>query len=221
VLKKLLFYIQGANMKLYFSPGACCMSCHIALEETKIPFELAYVGKGADEATRKAFLQANPAGAVPALELNDKRILTQNIAILEYIADQKPAAGLIAEAGTVERAEIMMWTSLIAADLHKSFAPLFGLAKISSNPEAQADIKKWCFASIDKYLSIIDGHLQDKTYLAAERFTIADCYLFTVYQWAPKVSLPTEKYAALNRYADRIAERPSVVAVHKREVSHS
>jgi glutathione S-transferase len=208
-------------MKLYFSPGACCMSCHIALEETKIPFALAYVGRDADENVKKDFLHANPLGAVPALELNDKRVLTQNIAILEYVADQKPEAGLIAKAGTYERAEIMKWLSLIAADLHKAFAPLFGLSNISKNSEVQADIKKWCFANIDKYLTIIDHHLQDKEYLVAEKFSIADCYLFTVYQWSGAISFPTEKYSALNRYSAQIAKRPSVVAVHERETSHS
>lgn len=204
-------------MKLYFSPKACCMSCHIALEETKLPFELVYVGRNADEATKKAFLLVNPLGAVPALELNDKRILTQNIAILEYIADQKPELGLLAKAGTVERAEVMMWLSLIASDLHKSFGPIFNLAKITSNAEAQADIKRWSFANIDKYLSVIEEHLQHKSYLALERFTIADCYFYTVYQWTSAVSFPTEKFPAINRYSAMIAKRPSVMAVHERE----
>ena len=208
-------------MKLYFSPGACCMSCHIALEEAKIPFELVYVGQHADEAVRKNFLNVNPLGAVPALELDNKKILTQNIAILEYIADQKPEAGLIEKAGTFERAEIMLWLSLVATDLHKAFAPLFGMSRISSNPEVQADIKKWCFASIDKYLSLINQHLQDKQYLACERFTIADCYLFTVYQWAGAVALPTEKYTAINRYTAAISKRPSVMAVHERETANT
>jgi glutathione S-transferase len=206
-------------MKLYFSPGACCMSCHIALEETKTPFELVYVGRNASDAVKKLFLNINPLGAVPALELDDKKILTQNIAILEYIADQNPEAGLIERAGSLERADIMMWLSLIAADLHKAFAPLFGLAKITSNAEGQADIKKWCFANIDKYLSIIDAHLQNRKYLACERFTIADCYLFTAYQWTSAVSFPTEKYTAINRYAAVISKRPSVVAVHEREMN--
>lgn len=204
-------------MKLYFSPGACCMSCHIALQEAKIPFELVYVGRHADEAVKKAYLQINPLGAVPALELNDKTILTQNIAILEYIADQKPETGLIAKAGTIERAEIMKWLSLVASDLHKSFLPLFVLSRISQHAVAQEDIKKWSFANIDKYLSLIDKHLQDKTYLAGEKFTIADCYLFTVYSWTSHISFPTDKYTALNRYSKTIASRPSVIAVHERE----
>lgn len=72
-------------MKLFFSPGACCMSCHIALEEAKLPFELIYVGKNASEEIRKNFLKINPLGAVPAFQLDNGKILTQNIAILEYM----------------------------------------------------------------------------------------------------------------------------------------
>lgn len=207
-------------MKLYFFPGACCMSCHMALEETQIPFELVYVGKNADEKTKKEFLKINPLGAVPALALQDGRVLTQNIAILEYIADQKPEANLLGKPGSFERAEIMRWLSLVAADLHKSFAPLFRMNTISSNPEAQKDIKDWSFKNIDKYLSMIESHLQDKNYLVGERFTVADMYLFTVYQWAEAIAFPTQKFTALNRYVKRIAERPTVMAVHNREAGY-
>jgi glutathione S-transferase len=197
------------------------MSCHIALEETKLPFELVYVGQKADEATKKAFRAINPLGAVPALELPNNKILTQNIAILEYIADQKPESGLIAIAGSYDRAETMRWLSLVGSDLHKAFAPLFGLKKISESAETQSDIKKWCHTEINKYLSIIDAHLSDKDYLAANKFTIADCYLFTVYQWTAMIGFPTEQYAALNRYSAMIAKRPSVIAVHERESEKS
>jgi len=204
-------------MKLFFSPGACCMSCHIALEVAKIPFELVYVGKHADENAKKAFLKVNPLGAVPALVLDNQQVLTQNIAILEYIADQKPATNLLAPAGTFERAETMMWLSLIAADLHKAFAPLFRLSGISTNASAQEDIKNWCLASIDKYLTLIDTHLQNKQYLVGDHLTIADCYLFTVYQWTKPVGIATDKFTALNRYSAQIAKLPAVIAVHERE----
>ena len=141
--------------------------------------------------------------------------------VLGLIRFDRPEAGLIAKAGTIERAEIMKWLSLVATDLHKSFSPLFALTRISQHADAQEDIKKWSFANIDKYLSLIDKHLQDKTYLAGEKFTIADCYLFTVYQWTSHISFPTDKYTALNRYAEKLANRPSVMAVHEREMSNS
>lgn len=203
--------------KLFFSPGACCMSCHIALEMTNIPFELVYVGKKADEKTRADFLKVNPLGAVPAILFDDGKVLTQNIAILEYIADQKPEANLIAPAGTWERAEIMKWLSFIAADLHKAFAPIFYLSKISSRTETQEDIKQWAFTNIEKYFTLLEKHLSDKTYLVGEHFTIADAYLFTVYQWSKPIGFPTEKFIALNHYSDRIAALPAVKKVHERE----
>lgn len=204
-------------MKFYFFPGACSMSCHIALEEAKMPFDLVYVGQKADEAVKKSFLNVNPLGMVPALELDDKKILTQNIAILEYIADKNPQAGLLEKPGTEERAETMRWLSMVAADLHTSFVPLFRMERISSDPEAQKHIKEWAYKNIDKYLTALDGRLQKSQFLSSSGFSIADCYLYTVYQWTKPVGFPTEKYAALNKYSAMIAERPSVKAVKERE----
>lgn len=111
----------------------------------------------------------------------------------------------------------MRWTSFVASDLHKSFSPLFRIANMTSNTEAQKDIKNWCFANIDKYFSILENHLHDKKYLASERFTIADCYLYTVYQWTETINFPVDIYPELNRYSNNISKRPSVIAVHKRE----
>ncbi len=204
-------------MKLYFSPGACCLSCHIILEETKTPFELVYVGKKAEAATKEAFLKVNPLGAVPALEFDDGRVLTQNMAILEYLADQHPQMDLIGKPGSWERAQTMRWLSFVAADLHKAFGLLFNLAGISSNPEAQKDIKAAAFKTLDKYCSLLEKHFQDHDYLAADRFSVADAYLFTVYQWTRAVNFPTEKYPNLNAYSERLAKRPSIVAAHERE----
>ena len=203
--------------KLYFSPGACCMSCHIALIETKTPYDLVYVGKNADQKVRTDFLKINPLAAVPALELDNGKVLTQNIAILEYIADQKPEANLLAKAGTYERADTMRWLSLIASDLQKAFGPLFRLTTISSNENAQEDIKKWCFSNIEKYLSYIEKQLEKHIYLVGDTFSIADAYFYTVYRWSKAVSFPTEKFIAINRYADKMSKRPSVIEVHKRE----
>ncbi|PIZ04894.1 MAG: glutathione transferase GstA [Gammaproteobacteria bacterium CG_4_10_14_0_8_um_filter_38_16] len=207
-------------IKLFFFPGACCMSCHIALEEAHIPFELQYVGNHADENIRQQFLQLNPLGAVPVLQLENGQVITQNIAILEYIADQKPSAGLLDKPGSYERADILRWLSFVAADLHKAFSPVFAIKRISDNPSVQHDIKKWAITLIDKYLMQVEQHLQNKTYLCAERFTAADAYLFTVYRWSKAINLPTEKYTALNRYADHIKKRPSVIAVLEREAKY-
>ncbi len=204
-------------IKLYFAPGACCMSCHIILEETKTPFELVYVGKKADEKTRAEFLKRNPLGAVPTLELSDGKILTQNIAILEYLADQHPESHLLDKPGTFERAEQMKWLSFIASDLHKAFSPLFRLAQITANTDAQNDIRYWAFSNIEKYLTLLEAHLTNKTYLVSDRFTVADAYLFTVLQWTKGVSFSMEKFTTVNQYADNLSKHPSIEAVRERE----
>jgi glutathione S-transferase len=204
-------------MKLYYSPSACSMSCHLALEIAGLSFELIYAGRDADPKAREDFLKVNPLGAVPALMIDNKKVLTQNIAILEYIADNNPEAGLSAPAGTLERAEITMWLSLIASDLHKSYLPFFVLNKISSNEETQADVKKWSTANIEKYLTVIDKHLQGKDYLVGDHITIADCYLFTVYQWSKFINLDTTRFQALNQYTAKMEKHPAVIAALKRE----
>ena len=190
-------------MTLYVSPCACSMSCHIAFEEAKLKFE-PMISKW-DEV--KKF---NPQGAVPVLQLDDGKILTQNLAILTYAADLSPASDLLPKVGTFERAETYKWASFVASDLHPAFSPLFG----EDTPENE---RKESVDYIYGLLDIAEAHLTGKTYLAAEHFTIADAYMFTVYNWTRGLKIPTDKYRNLNAYAGRIAERPAVQAVMKRE----
>ncbi|OGT53565.1 MAG: hypothetical protein A3F17_00075 [Gammaproteobacteria bacterium RIFCSPHIGHO2_12_FULL_41_15] len=204
-------------MKLYFSPGACCMSCHIILEETKTTFELVYVGKNADEKTRTQFLAINPLGAVPALAISEQKILTQNIAILEYLADNNLEHHLLDKAGTFERAEQMRWLSFIASDLHKAFSPLFKLTQISANHDCQESIRKWSLTNIEKYLSLVEKQLTNQSYLVSGRFTVADAYLFTVLRWTKAINFSMEKYTAIQQYLINLAKRPSIIAVLQRE----
>ena len=204
-------------IKLYFSPGACCMSCHIILEETKTPFELVYVGKNADDKTRAQFLKINPLGAVPALSISTDKILTQNIAILEYLADNNPNCHLLDKLGTFERAEQMRWLSFIASDLHKAFSPLFNMNKITDNQTCQESIQTWVFATIEKYLTLVEKQLTNKSFLISDRFTVADAYLFTVLRWTKAVNFSLEKYPAILHYLENLAKRPSIMAVLARE----
>ena len=208
------------SMKLFIAPGACSMSCHIALEETKIPFELCKISWAPNDPVREELKKYNPAGAVPTLVLiegSNEKTLTQNSAILEYIADQKPEAGLLAPTGSWERVQIIRWLSLVSADLHKAFSPLFNLQKITQNPEAQKDIMTYQFSQLDRFFGIINTQLENNHYLAGDTFSIADAYLFPVYNWASKVKFPMDKYSALNQYHARLAERPSIHTVMKRE----
>jgi glutathione S-transferase len=188
-------------MKLFVSPGACSMSCHIALTEAKIPFEPVI---GDYEQVERL----NPMGAVPVLQFDDGRALTQNVAILTWATTQYPQ--LLPKPGTYEHAQAYQWLSWTSSDLHPEFSPLF----TDTTPE---DEKKNAVEIIQKRLAIAEKHLTGKTYLAAEQFTIADCLFFTIYGWTKWVNIPTDQYRALNEYAARIAERPSVQTVMKRE----
>jgi glutathione S-transferase len=207
------------NLKLFYSPGACSMSCHIALVEAKLPHEAVNVGRNAEAGVRQAYLAINPLGAVPALQIDGKHVLTQNIAILEYIADQKPTSHLLPAAGTLERAETMKWLSLVATDLHSAFVPLFGLSNFTSDAHAQEDVKKWAVKRITQLLTLINKHLEDKTYLVGDHLSVADCYLFPVFQWTIPTGIPTEQFTALHRYSDAIAKLPSVMTVREHEAA--
>lgn len=188
-------------MQLFLSPGACAMSCHIAFEEARLKFE-PMISQW-DEVAR-----LNPQGAVPVLVLDDREVLTQNVAILTYAAGLAPQ--LLPKHGTFEYVQAYQWLSWTASDLHPAFSPLF-------DDELPAADRAESEAEVHELLAQADKHLTGKTFLAGDQFTIADCYLFTVYGWARKLKLPTDAYAALNSYAGRIAERPAVQTVLKRE----
>jgi glutathione S-transferase len=198
-------------IKLYFLPYACCTSVHIILKEIQVEFELICVGRNAEEQTKARFAMLNPLKSVPVLELEDGTIITQCIAILEYLADQFPQYNLLGKTGSLERIEVIKWLSFVATDLHKSFSPLFQLEQISAgNTVTQQNVRNWALTNISKYLMVLNEHLADKSYLAAERFSIADAYLFVVYQWTKYTGVSTQNYPHLSHYIERIAERDSI-----------
>jgi glutathione S-transferase len=190
-------------MKLYVSPGACSMSCHIAFEEAKLKFE-PMISKWDEVA------QLNPQGAVPVLVMDDGQVLTQNVGILTYAADSAPNSGLLPKVGTFERAQAYKWLSWVASDLHPTFGPLF-------DDSLSEDSRKESVAEVQVLLEQADKHLAGKTYLVGDQFTAADAYLFVVYGWTKNLNVPTDKYRNLNSYASRIVERPAVQTVMKRE----
>ena len=146
-------------MKLYYAKGACSLSPHIVLLEAGLPFSLEKIdfatkktGEGAD------YLTINSKGAVPALQLDDGRVLTEGSAIVQYLADLKPESGLAPRAGAFERYQLMEILNYIASEVHKGFSPLF-------NPKISADWKASAVANLEKKLDWVSGFLAGKTYL--------------------------------------------------------
>jgi glutathione S-transferase len=189
-------------MKLYISPGSCSMASNIALHEAGIQFELAKVDKRTKRVDGVEFVTINPKGYVPALLLDNGQLLTENVVVLQYIADLNPAAKLAPAAGTIERYRLMEWLSYINSELHKSFTPLF-------SSEATDDVKTFARNALAKRLKYVETTLGDKKYLLGDQFTVADAYLFTVLGWGPHAGVDVGPQ--LKSYVDRVRARPHVI----------
>ncbi len=197
-------------MKLYYSPGACSLSTHIILREAGYPFDLEKV----DLATKKTasgadFLKVNPKGYVPALVLDDGRTLTENIAIDEYLADQRKDSGLAPAAGTFERYKLVEWLAFISTELHKQFGALF-------KPDYPEEAKTKQKELLAKRFEYVAGQLQNKQYLTGE-FSVADAYLYVMLRWAAKMKIDLSRWPALDTYEKRMSARPQVEAALKAE----
>lgn len=199
-------------MKLYTSPGACSMADHIALQWTGQPFEAQVVSR--DERKSLEFLELNPAGAVPVFQDGDW-VLTQNAAILNYIADSFPEAKLGGDGTPKSRAEVNRWLSFLNADVHPTFHPLFGMAA-SLGKDAEDKAKENAKQKLRGYFERADAQLQGQDYLTGTR-SIADPYLFVVTQWAKKMSVDLSGLPNLDGFDKRMAADPGVQAAMKAE----
>ena len=198
-------------MKLYYSPGACSLSPHIVLLEAGLPFTLEKVDfKAKKTAAGIDYLTINSKGSVPALQLDDGRVLTEGPAIVQYLADQKPDSGLAPRAGTFERYQLMEILNFITSELHKTYSPLF-------NPKISADWKASVLLNLNKKLAWVSGYLGNKAYLMGNTFTVADAYLFTVLRWSAHVGVDLTPWPVLTAYQSRLAQRPKVEQALKEE----
>ena len=197
--------------KLYYSPGACSLSPHIALREAGLPFDLALAStKTKKLADGTDFNTINPKSYVPVLELNDGQRLTEGPAIVQYIADQVPASKLAPAAGTMERYRLMEWLNFITSELHKGFSPLF-------NPAMPEEAKTLGRAKLTDRLKWVDTQLEGKDFLMGDTFTVADGYLFTVTNWCKHVGIDTAPMKNLTAFMARVGARPAVQAALKAE----
>ena len=198
-------------MKLYYSPGACSLSPHIALREAGLAFDLIKV----DTKTHKFdgggdFYSINPKGYVPVLELDGGERLTEGPAIVQYIADRKPESGLAPRAGTMERARLQEWLNFLTSEIHKGFSPLF-------SPETPEDYKPVARKRLAGRFDWLSKELQGREYLLGERFSVADGYLFVLLGWTSFVGMKLEDWPVLKAWRDNIAKRPSVKEALKAE----
>ena len=198
-------------MKLYYMPGACSMASLISLIESGVKFETAALDrKNRTTSDGKAYAEINSKGYVPALLLDDGQVLTENVAVLLYIADRNPAARLAPAAGTLERYRLIEALAFISSEIHKNFSPLF-------NPAAGDEIKQFARANLTRRLDWLNTALGTKPFVTGDTFTVADAYLHTVLRWSERVAVDLASWPNLKRYQAALATRPSVLAALKAE----
>lgn len=191
-------------MKLYYSPGACSLAVHIVLRETATPFDLVRV----DLKTKKTekgddYVKINPKGYVPALQLDGGDTLTEAGVILQYVADQRPEFGLSPKFGTMERYHLLETLNFVSTEMHKTLGALF-------NPKLTPEWRTGVLERFGMRSDYLATKLESQAYLAGDKFTIADAYLFVVLGWTTLHKIDMHKWPPLVSYMGRVAARPAV-----------
>lgn len=198
-------------MKLYYSPGACSLSPHIALREAGLAFEPVLASTKSHKLQDGTdYYGINPLGYVPMLELDDGTRLREGPAIVQYIADLAPTKNLAPANGTMQRYRLQEWLTFVGTEMHKGFSPLF-------NPNMPEEAKTLSKTRLLSRYEWLDSELADKDFLMGEHFSVADGYLFTVTNWAKPTGLDISKFANLNAWHARVAARPAVQEALKAE----
>jgi glutathione S-transferase len=198
-------------MKLFYSPASCAMSPHIVLAETGLPYQLERVDLATKTTESGLPLQSvNPQDAVPVLLLDSGETLTEGAAIVQYVADQRPEAGLLPPAATFERARVQQWLNYVAAEMHKAHVPMF-------KADYPADAKDRAIEAIRRSYDHVSAALESRTYLTGDQFTVADAYLFTILNWHNFIALDLAPWPVLVDYQARIAARPAVQQAMREE----
>ena len=195
---------------LYYSPGACSQAPHILLHEIGLEHDAKRVDLKAKRLEDGSnYLEVNPKGAVPALQLESGEVLTENAVILQFLGDRASWPEVLPPMGDFRRYRVLEWTNYITTELHKSFAPLF-------KPNASDETKQFFREAIADKLTYVDGELGAGPFLMGEDFSIADAYLFVIAGWAEKM-IGLDRWPNIKAFRERMLERPAVRHVLKFE----
>lgn len=198
-------------MKLYYSPGSCAMAVHIAANEAGLELETIKVDlRSKKTETGDDFLAVNPNGYVPTLVTASGDVLSEASVLMQYVADQAPASGLMPAAGSIERYRVQEMLAFLSTEVHKNFGPFF-------HPLMPAEAKALTLDRLKARLSYLDGILAKQDYLVGNSFTPADGYLFTMLGWLKVPGIELADYPALAKFRAAVAQRPAVQKTLKEE----
>jgi len=197
-------------MKLYYSPGACSLAAHIIADEADLRLQLEKVDlKSHRTENGQDYYNINPKGYVPTIQLDDGNTLTENTAVLNYLADRTGNTLFTPEPGTLEHYRLEEWLGFISSELHKSFAPLFHNGTFEEKRKAKARlVERFAYAAMQ---------LGDQPFLMGERMTVADPYFFVMLTWAKKLNLNLKRYTNLERFYAGFSARPAVKRAMREE----
>jgi glutathione S-transferase len=198
-------------MKLYYSPGACSQAPHILLHEIGLEHDAARVDlKTKTLEDGSDYLAINPKGAVPALELDNGEVLTENAVVLQYIGDRANWPEVLPPLGDFRRYRVLEMVNFITTELHKRFSFLF-------SREAGPEVKQFIKVDLAKKLDWIDQRLGAGPFLFGNELTLPDPYLFVITGWAEKMLGGLDRWPNLKAFRARMMERPSVQQVLRLE----
>src|ERR1700704_5255834 len=191
-------------MKLYYSPGACSLSPHIALLEAGLPYDLVKVDLKAKKLENgDDYLKVNPKGQVPALSMDNGELMTEGPVIVQMIADKAAGKNLAPANGSAERYRLPECLNFVTTELHKNFGPM-------CSPVLADDAKAFFKDRVMGKFRYVDGALAGRDYLMGKQFTVADGYLFTMLSWAERMKFDLSALPNLLSYKARVAARPKV-----------
>lgn len=197
-------------MKFYFSPASCSLAPHIVLHELELPFSAVRVDLKTKESADGDFIKINPKGYVPTIVLDSGEVLTEASVILQYLADQKPAAKLIPQAGSMQRYKAQEWLNYISTEIHKGFGILW-------NKKYSAETAAIATELLHKKFDFLNAHFKKSKFLMGDTYTVADAYLFTCLNWSHFLKMDLSKWTDLSSFIERIRERPAVQNALKAE----
>lgn len=193
---------------LFISPGACSFAAHVLVHELQLPIAVERVVLNREDSP---YRQINPSGKVPALLLDDQTLLSENTAILPYLADLRPGTPLFAPAGTTERAQIQGWLGYLATEVHVgAFRPINRPERYSVDESAFPGIRQRGLQQLANALKPLEARLAETDYLVGERFTLADIYLGVFLGWSGRAGTLLADFPGLQGFLARYRARPSV-----------
>lgn len=207
------------RLALYYSPKACSLASHIALEESGLPYRAIDVNIRANENKRPEYLALNPSGTVPALGIDDV-ILTESQAILTYVADLVPDRKLLPRVGSLARAKAHQWMNLVSSSLHVAYRAIFRPQAYAGTSPAGIDaVREQGHANLASTLALIEKRLGGAPYAMGDSFTVVDAYLFVFYLWSfdERLSRPLPPRPHYEALAGRVWQRTAVRTVVARE----